>query len=452
VTKKAAKKKKAGKASKTNAAAGTPVAVAAPALPSMPAPAQRGGVVTREEVTSTSRLPAKRRAISEWMGQFNTAESTVAAFADQVQNITELRRPSGIISLDIDCGGGLPANRMSIISGPDNAGKSFLLAKYMAMHQRLYGPNSSLAILNVEPFNYKRALRVGMVIAIPDNVIAQWNQERAQIGLPAYNADEVAYFKRQIGEVVMLRGDTGEEAMNIALQAVKSRHFGIVAIDSLSAMLPEKNMEKDVGETPAMAAQALLLTDFAQKYMPTMNILNERANETTLIGIAQVRSNKDKATAGPAAKYMKDWAATGAWATKHLKSIDIQIWDAAKIRKTIGGVQHTVGKELKWAIEKGKDGTHDGRTGSTEFYYEGYLPAGTDDLGGLYVEGFRQRVFVPTGKGTSFDIIHPVTRVKQETIQNPTQFQKMMAADFAYELRMRYYILRAAGIECLYQP
>jgi RecA/RadA recombinase len=393
------------------------------------------------------RDPVRKDAIEQWMASQNSPGNTKVAHADRLITVTDLKRPCGILPLDIDCGGGLPAGRLSIISGPDNAGKSFLLVKYLTMHQKLYGASSAVAIAAIEPFNFKRAIKCGMVLAVPDEVLTEWNKERELVGVPPYTDEEIRYFKRQIGEVIFLRGVTGEQTMDIVLQAIASKYFGIVGVDSFSILLPEADAEKAVGETPKRAGNANLLTDFAKKYTPLTNSLND-SNDTTVIGLMQARSNPDKASAGHMAKYMKDWVTVGAYAIRHQKSVDIQIWPGKKLKKTVNGTEYTAGKQLHWLIAKGKDGTHDGRQGDVSFWHEEFFPEGTDDVGSVITEGIRRGTFQLDSKGLK--VIHPVTKHVVDTAQNPTQFQKMLSADFEYELAMRRYVLLSAGVQCLY--
>lgn len=370
--------------------------------------------------------------------------------ADEAPNLYELRRPTGIMSLDIDIGGGFPAGGLSIISGPDNAGKTWLVLRVMAMHQRLYGPSSNLAYTIAEGgFDFKRALQAGLVIAIPDEIINEWNQERLNIGMPPYTQQEILWFKRQIGGFKILRGYTGEEIMHVVLEAVKFNRFGIVAVDSLSILLPEADEAKDVGDTPKRAGNAGLLTDFMKKYTPHTSGLTE-SNPTSLIGIMQVRANDDIANAGHMAKYMKKWKVTGAYIVKHGKLVDLQIWDGQLLRKAIHGTTQVYGKTLHWRTEKGKAGCHDNVTGETEFRYD--IPQGHDDAWGLVTSGINRGVFVEERDG--IQVYHPVTREKTALggYADYSALVRVLNEDFEFNVQMRYFVLAANGVQCLYRP
>lgn len=413
-------------------------------------PAASAEVLTREEIPEESfgSDPGLHKQLKEFAAQMNT-ERRVVAMADEAPNVYELRRPTGIMQLDIDIGGGFPAGGLAIVSGPDNAGKTWMILRTMAMHQRLYGQKSCMAFAIAEgAFDYKRALASGLVIRVPDEMIQEWNQERLNLNMPPYTLEDIQWFKRQVGEFTILRGHTGEELMHVVLEAVKANIFSIVGVDSFSVLLPEADEDKDVGDTPKRAGNANLMTDFIKKYTPYTTGLHE-PNRTTLIGIMQVRANAAKADAGHLAKYLKDWAITGAYATRHGKLVDITVWDGSPLKKTVQGQQTIYGKPLYWKIEKGKAGCHDNVQGETEFRYD--IPHGHDDIWSIIVNGMRRGIFVEErGK---VEVYHPITKLKTDLggYASFPALGRVMAEDFDFELQMRLYVLAAAGVQCLYR-
>lgn len=394
-----------------------------------------------------------KKMMREFIAQQNSAaEHKVIAFASDVPNTYELRRPSGIMQLDIDTGGGLPAGGLSYISGPDNSGKSFLIMLYMLMHQKLYGAQSALAYACVEGgFDFKRAIKLGLKVPVPDEVIEQWDTERTQRGFPKYSKEDWASFKEEVGEFVIIGGNTGEEILQTTLNAIRSKLFGIVAVDSVSIMLPEADADKDLDDANKRAANASLITSFITKYTPNTSGL-DGLNYTTLIFSSQVRSNQERANAHPAIqKYIKQWATTGAYAAKHGKLIDICIWSGEKILKTINKEKTIVGKETKYEIMKGKAGAHDNVTGAFPFYYESVLPAGVDRFDSVITTGLRLGVIREhNGK---IDVLKPETGQPSEICNIPgfSNFRRMMEVDFDFELAVRREVLAAKGIMCLYR-
>lgn len=435
-----------------------------------------GGSHTGEEVYSNvehaqSKVDVSQIGIAkdllsanrEFAAAMNKDGRKRVVMANDAPNVYELRRPTGILRLDADIGGGFPAGGLSVIAGPDNVGKSWLVLKTMALHQRLYGQYSNLAYAQVEgSFDFKRALQIGLVISVPDEIISAWSQENVQIGLPPYTQEQILWCKRQIGGFEILRGTTGEETMHVVNEAVKFNRFSIVGVDSFSILLPEADEDKDIGAQQKRAGNATLMTDFFKKYTPNTTGIND-PNPTTVIGIMQVRSNPNKAT-NP---YAKDWAVQGAYATRHGKLIDVQIWDGEKLRRQVHGQTVVYGKALHWNIEKGKVGCHDNVTGSTEFLYGNpenpVSYTGHDDAQHLINMGVSRGVFVE--ERGFIQVYNPITRQPldlrpwfqeeahwREAFRDYTNFHRTLTNYFELELSLRYYVLAALGVKCLYRP
>jgi RecA/RadA recombinase len=399
-----------------------------------------------------------KKMVREFIAHENSRADTdnkghkVIAFASEVPNTYELRRPCGIMQLDLDTGGGLPAGGLSYVSGPDNAGKTFLIMLYMLMHQKLYGPQSSLAYACVEGgFDFKRAIKMGLRVSVPDKIIEQWDMERRQRGFAGYTKEEWSSFKQELGEFVLIGGNTGEEILQTTLNAIQTRLFGIVAVDSVSIILPEADADKDLDENNKRAANASLVTDFIKHYTPMTSGL-DGLNYTTLIFSAQVRSNQERANANPAVqKYIKQWATTGAYAGRHGKLVDICVWSGEKIHQTVSKERVTIGKETKYEIMKGKAGAHDNVQGAFNFYYDMVRPDGVDQIDSIIVAGLKAGVIQEVnGK---INVVRPETRELTEIRDIPgfTAFKRMMEIDFAFELYVRREVLAAKGIMCLYR-
>jgi RecA/RadA recombinase len=398
--------------------------------------------------------PSKSDVLRALMGGFNkinekTGEKhTILAFASEVPNTYEIRRPSGIMALDIDTGGGVPAGGLTCLSGPEGSGKTYLMLCHMAMHQKLYKENSYIGFAGTETqFDFKWALNCGLKIRVPKELVAQWREEKFQRQMPDYSKEELAAFNEQIGEFMLIGGTTGEEKLEAILECHKRKIFGIIGLDSINGLLPAANAEKELSDNDKMAAQATLMTRFLNRYIPTTCGFDD-PNQTTLIFIQQVRANMAKASA-PAhiAKYLKDWAVAGGRATRHFKLVDVIVWSGGEIKKQVADKKITVGKIVHWELEKGKAGTHDNKTGSAGFYYG----KGIDGIESVIVTGTSLGVIRETERGVN--IYRPETQEKLDLgpIPNVTALYKMMSVDLNFEFLIRREVLAAAGVQCLYQ-
>jgi RecA/RadA recombinase len=396
----------------------------------------------------------RKQALRALMNKANTkAKHTVMAFADEVQNPYFLRRPSGIMQLDIDLGGGVPAGGLTMISGPDNAGKTYLMFKYFAMHQRLYGDRSFLGYAPTEMApDYWFMRDCGMKVAIPEPMIMEREAKNAVLGLPPFTKEERAELRKQTGEFIIFSGHTAEDLFDTLLAACTDNIFGIIGVDSFTMAAPEALMKLGTfHDNPQMAAAAGLTTKFLTKFSQHMLGVDGR-NNTTVIGTQQVRSNPDLKTAPPhIAKYLPAYAPAGGYATKHGKMIDILLMPGQKFRekKTADGERGDIlGKSIKWRLIKGKAGTHDNIENEVEFSYE---DKGVDELSHILVTGMALNAIVE--EDGKFSLIkHASGERHEEFTKLPRKaFFEKMGASIEHELQVRYEVLAHAGVQCAFR-
>ncbi|MBW4650880.1 MAG: recombinase RecA, partial [Kastovskya adunca ATA6-11-RM4] len=135
---------------------------------------------------------------------------------------------SGAITLDLALGGGLPKGRVIEIYGPESSGKTTL-----ALH----------AVAEVQ--------KAGGVAAFVD----------AEHALdPAYSAA----LGVDINNLLISQPDTGESALEIVDQLVRSAAVDIVVIDSVAALVPRAEIEGEMGDTQ-VGLQARLMSKALRK-------------------------------------------------------------------------------------------------------------------------------------------------------------------------------------------
>lgn len=403
--------------------------------------------------------------------------ASVMTDIDQSPNTYFLRRPSGILPLDIHTGGGLPAGGLTYLSGPDGAGKTFLLYKYIAMNQKLYGDKSAVALAMSEAAPDHFFMRkCGMQISVPERMIEERVEERKERGEAPFTKDQLKAFRtKTVGTVKLLRGAHGEELLGSLLACFKTKCFDILGLDSVSAVLPEADAGKDLDEAAKRAAAAGMLTRFFQHYLNgTTGYYGP--NPTTVIFTAQVRSNSKKAEA-PAhiAKYLPDYAPQGAWAAKHGKLIDILVKSGAKekevmqvsapassiadLAKEKREKRVQVGKVVQYEVLKGKAGVHEGIAGEFDFHF----PANSAEmLDPSKVLTEDQRMIIVTAlqnglaqeKDGFFTFYNPKDNTPYTGLKDIAGIERvisLMQADFELELLVRRAVLSSAGIECAYR-
>jgi recombination protein RecA len=135
---------------------------------------------------------------------------------------------TGALTLDLALGGGLPKGRVIEIYGPESSGKTTL-----ALH----------AIAEVQ--------KLGGVAAFVD----------AEHALdPAY----AAVLGVDIDNLLVSQTDTGESALEIVDQLVRSAAVDIVVIDSVAALVPRAEIEGEMGDSH-MGLQARLMSQALRK-------------------------------------------------------------------------------------------------------------------------------------------------------------------------------------------
>ncbi len=156
--------------------------------------------------------------------------------------------PSGSLTLDIALGvGGYPKGRIIEIYGPESSGKTTF-----ALH----------AIAEVQ----KRGGRAAFI--------------------DAEHALDPVYAKNlgvDINELLLAQPDTGEQALEICEALVRSEAVNIVVIDSVAALVPQAEIDGDMGDSH-VGLQARLMSQALRKLSGTIS-----KTKTTAIFINQLR-------------------------------------------------------------------------------------------------------------------------------------------------------------------
>lgn len=155
---------------------------------------------------------------------------------------------SGCLSLDIALGvGGYPRGRIIEIYGPESSGKTTFALQAIAEHQKAGG----------------RAAFIDAEHAL-DPVYAE------RLGV-------------NIDELLLSQPDTGEQALEICEALVRSEALSIVVIDSVAALVPQAEIDGEMGDSH-VGLQARLMSQALRKLSGTIN-----KTKTTCIFINQLR-------------------------------------------------------------------------------------------------------------------------------------------------------------------
>ena len=226
-----------------------------------------------EEKKATAKTPVPAEKLNALRAAMDKIEKNYGKGAimklgdDRIEEIAVI--PTGSIALNAALGvGGYPRGRIIEIYGPESSGKTTLAIHAIAEAQKAGG---IAAIIDAEhAFDRFYAEKLGVDV------------ENLWISQP----------------------DSGEQALEIAEQLIRSSAVDIVVIDSVAALTPKAELEGDMGDSK-MGLQARLMSQALRKLTATISKTN-----TTCIFINQLRDklgvmfgNPETTTGGNALKF-----------------------------------------------------------------------------------------------------------------------------------------------------
>jgi len=170
-------------------------------------------------------------------------EGTIVRASEATSMILE-RIPSGSLAIDIVMGGGIPENRVTLLVGNRNTGKT------------------SIALHIVAQFQIKMR-----------KTIADGGKKKVAVWIDAEGVFVPAWAE-SIGvdtdELLVVRPEYGEQALDIADAFVKSNECGLIVLDSLASLVPQAEAEESM-EKLFMGDAAKMNNKFFRKLTGGMN-------------------------------------------------------------------------------------------------------------------------------------------------------------------------------------
>lgn len=375
-------------------------------------------------------------------------EGCVARSSD-VQSSYLLRRPTGIISLDLAMAGGFPAAAPSVLVGPDGVGKDYLLWRTAAETQKIYGDDFCMACYFTEFRPDKRYMKdyCGFQIAMSEEELVELDKARRSLGQDGLTASELDHYRHQVGNFIAIVGLSADHGFDEVFKFLDANICQIVAVNSIGSMQTEaKEKTESFEEFPQQRNEASLLSRAMPKFSMYLNRGSENgANETSLILVNQVRSTdaaKRTMPGRPAQEKDSYKTASNAWALKHHKAIELFLHNGKRIYEEGSNPPIAVGRKKQWEITKGKLGTHEGLRGEFDYLF-GY---GADILGDLVNTAVRFGILEVSGSWITYD--HEGFKLKAQGIANAMEAVSKRP-EFNEHLRTR--ILQEAQVLCRYK-
>ncbi len=210
--------------------------------------------------------------------------------------------PTGSLALDCALGiGGFPTGRVIEISGEESSGKTTLALHVMAQAQKLGGTCAFIDAEHALDINY--AKRIGV----------------------------------NIEELLISQPDSGEQALEIVDNLVRSGVIKCIVIDSVAALVPKAELEGDMGASH-MGLQARLMSQALRKLTGSIS-----KSGCLVIFINQVRQKIGVMFGDPE-------TTTGGVALKFYSSIRIKVKPLGVIKKD----EKVIGREVAFRVIKNK--------------------------------------------------------------------------------------------------
>lgn len=248
---------------------------------------------------SNQKNQAAQEAIDQIKSRFG--EGAIMRFGEAKKSDVDVV-PTGCLSLDIALGvNGVPRGRIIEVFGPEASGKTTLAQHIVAEVQKLGG-----------------------IAAFVDAEHALDPEYAAKIGV-------------NVKEMLISQPDTGEQALEIVETLVRSNAVDVIVIDSVAALVPQKEIEGDMGDSH-MGLQARLMSQALRKLTGIIS-----KTKTVVIFINQTRMKIGVFFGNPE-------TTTGGTALKFYCSVRIEVRRSAQIKQG----DRIIGNRVKVKIVKNK--------------------------------------------------------------------------------------------------
>ena len=220
---------------------------------------------------SQARPDDRKRALETALAQIEKTygKGAIMRLGDHSDQVNVEAISTGSLSLDLALGiGGVPRGRIVEIYGPESSGKTTLALHILASAQKNGGEAAFIDVEHALDPTYARALGV------------------------------------DIDNLLISQPDTGEQALEITEQLVRSGAVDVIIVDSVAALLPRSELEGEMGDS-SVGVIARLMSQALRKLTGAVSKTN-----TIVVFINQLREkigvmygNPETTPGGRALKY-----------------------------------------------------------------------------------------------------------------------------------------------------
>lgn len=179
--------------------------------------------MTKKEKTTTEKCDEKDKALEIGIESLEKEYGKGIIISGNTKFNPIKRIPSGSVELDRALNGGYPRGRIVEIMGPESSGKTTLALHAIAEAQKM-----------------------GLKCAFVDTEHA----------LDPIYADALGI---DVEELLISQPENGEQALNVVDTLVRTRAVGLIVVDSVAALVPQAELEKNIGDS-SVGRQAALMS------------------------------------------------------------------------------------------------------------------------------------------------------------------------------------------------
>lgn len=219
---------------------------------------------------------------------------------------------TNVFTLDYALLGGIPHNRTTMIHGKKHGGKTTLAKKAVASVQQSMPDQTAVWVDVEDTYDETWAGKLGV-----DNE-----------------------------KLLVVKPDTGEDAVDITVAMVQAKETSLVVVDSLAGLLPYKEAEGSAEDEAIPGLQAKLITRMLRRVTGAMIAERKRDHYVTLLVLNQHRAK------------IGGWSPTGdprklpgGEALGHFTSVEIHVKNKENVDKNSGELKDN---EHSFVIEKNK--------------------------------------------------------------------------------------------------
>lgn len=249
----------------------------------------------------------------------------IARQGEEIEQAIRIPRVStGSFTLDVELGGGIPENRITMIAGHEGSGKTTMALKMASYYQDKY-------------------------------------PQKKVLWVDAESALDVEWMKKHgvnTEQLILITPQYQEQALDIVDTSIRTGGISAAFVDSMTALLPGREMEGSM-EDEQMALQARYNSKFMRKVSSSMRV--KRGQDVSLILLNQLRSK------------VASWGAPdtipGGRAIKFYSSVIISLKRGDWREVEINGEKESIGQECKFLIRKNRTYAPN-RKGAFDLYFK----------------------------------------------------------------------------------